>query len=767
MKPVRLTAAIAIVGALVAGITPVSAQVIGPNFLLPPCSKLEYAPAVAAQGNVLLASWRGANCAAGATFRVAVSRNGGGTWQDVPPPFIDLVQRPISICAGDSGRFYAAAGVLRLGVGYTMEMFEGRQVGTVFGWRRLANPFPAPFGGGDPAEVQIRFDPVRRNLYVTFSDVTSGVGPDEYRVTFVRSTDGGVTWSTPLALTGRESNGAQPVVGVGGELSVIWQNYVTQKLMGRRSADYGMTFGAEFEVGPILDNVGLVPSAWDGPFTSVNPAYPWAAGMAAPPMFSIAVDRSNGPQRGTWYVVTAEHGTGTIGPLTASRTEVEPNRTFASATEISIGEDVSGGLPDYEFSFDSDVFKFYGEAGRTIWLNGGANYPVELVSMGCWNNALEVTSVGAFNVTAHGPVPGALYTLPSTGWYGLLPGGAIRTAVEYVLSVRDYFIDPNSVSRDHRDLLLTSSSDGGVTWSPKVRVSDGPVGNDQSFPEVVVDGSGRVHVAWYDRRESVECGNVANTYWSYSDDGGQTFHPAAKVSTESSQAENHWTVGQHLGLAASGEKVYVLWARVPAGASSDIYGAVITDFPTAVLISGLRVAEHGGGHELRWRASDVGQVREFRIHRAVGDRAYQVAGLVAPGTDGDYRWQDGDVVAGMRHRYRLEVVRTEGASLWDGPVELTIVAPAIRLAWRGATPNPFADRIELELETPAQGATRVAVYDVTGHEVARLTVEAGGERSVVRWNGRDRTGRPVAPGVYVVRAQLGAQTVVRQIVRMK
>ncbi len=750
--------------------SPAFTQVIGSNFLLPPCSKAEYVPAVAAQGNVLLASWRGASCPQG-YFRVAASRDGGASWQDAPPPFFDIFNLPVSICAGDSGRFYAAAGTLGSSIGRSMEMYEGRFVGSLFRWRRLTNPLPDIFGGGRsgyPLGIHIRFDPTTRNLYVTFSDERRVDGPDEYWVTFVRSTDMGVTWSTPMALTGPESNGAQPVVGIAGELSVVWQNYVTEKLVGRRSPDYGATFGSEFDLVPIRDNVALAPSAWDGP-TMRNPAYPWAASMKVPPTFGIAVDRSNGPRRGTWYAVTAEHATGSIGPLTASRGEIEPNRTFATATQIAIGEDVSGGLPNEEFFYDADVFKFYGEQGRTVWLNGGSNYPVELVSMGCATDsgAVESTSVGSFNVTAYGPVPGAIYTLPSSGWYKLVPGGAIGTEVGYVISLRDYFIDPNSVARDHRDILLTSSTDGGVTWSPKVRVSDGPVGSDDSFPEVVVDGSGRVHVAWYDRRDAVHCGNVANTYWSYSDDGGQTFRPAAKVSEESSQAVNNWTVGENLGLAAFGEKVYVLWARVPSGASSDIYGAVITDFPTAVLISGFRAEESGGRHELRWRASDVAQVREFRIHRSVNDGEYQFAGTVAPGGDGDYRWHDEGVVAGTRYRYRLEVVRLEGASLWEGPVELSIALPAMRLAWRGATPNPFADRVELELESTDPGATRVAVYDVTGHEVVQLQVNQGGDRPVVRWNGRDRSGRPVSPGVYVVRAQLGARTVVRQVVRMK
>ena len=120
---------------------------------------------------------------------------------------------------------------------------------------------------------------------------------------------------------------------------------------------------------------------------------------------------------------------------------------------------------------------------------------------------------------------------------------------------------------------------------------------------------------------------------------------------------------------------------------------------------------------------------------------------------------------GTRYRYRLEVVGIAGGSSWEGPVEVATAAE--RLAWRGATPNPFADTVELELAGPDPRGTRVWVYDVTGHEIARLEARADGSRWLVRWNGRDRSGRIVAPGVYLLRAQQGDRTVVRQVVRMR
>jgi len=58
----------------------------------------------------------------------------------------------------------------------------------------------------------------------------------------------------------------------------------------------------------------------------------------------------------------------------------------------------------------------------------------------------------------------------------------------------------------YSDVLLRKSSDGGMMWSPVVRVNDNPEplpdggGTDQYQPGVAVDGSGKVGVCFYDRR---------------------------------------------------------------------------------------------------------------------------------------------------------------------------------------------------------------------------------------------------------------------------
>ncbi len=191
------------------------------------------------------------------------------------------------------------------------------------------------------------------------------------------------------------------------------------------------------------------------------------------------------------------------------------------------------------------------------------------------------------------------------------------------------------------------------------------------------------------------------------------------------------------------------------------------DKPTPVLVSGLAVEGHDGELRLRWWAGDVAEVREFRVHRSLDTGAFEVVGSVPTLSDGEYHWQDFGVTPGIRYRYRLEVVRRDGASLWEGPVVFVVPLPGVRLAWRRAVPNPFNDAVVLELETPERRATVVSVCDVTGHRVADLNSEPQGNFVVVRWDGHDSRGRIVPSGVYLVHARLEAQDVVRRIVLIK
>jgi hypothetical protein len=85
-----------------------------------------------------------------------------------------------------------------------------------------------------------------------------------------------------------------------------------------------------------------------------------------------------------------------------------------------------------------------------------------------------------------------------------------------------------------------------------------------------------------------------------------------------------------------------------------------------------------------------------------------------------------------------------------------------------ASPNPFGESVttHLVLESPANVLLRIV--DVTGRAVATVhdgRLAPGAHQ--LRWDGRGRDGRPVAPGTYFVTANTNGRTDARRIVRVR
>lgn len=100
------------------------------------------------------------------------------------------------------------------------------------------------------------------------------------------------------------------------------------------------------------------------------------------------------------------------------------------------------------------------------------------------------------------------------------------------------------------DVLLSFSDDRGDTWSSPVRVNDDVLGNDadQFFPWVAVDDQGQVHVTFLDRREDFD-GILFSMYLATSSDGGVTFGPNIRVSDGNYGPSNFGFLGDYTGTA--------------------------------------------------------------------------------------------------------------------------------------------------------------------------------------------------------------------------
>ena len=109
------------------------------------------------------------------------------------------------------------------------------------------------------------------------------------------------------------------------------------------------------------------------------------------------------------------------------------------------------------------------------------------------------------------------------------------------------------------DVFVSSSSDHGKSWSAPVRVNNDPIhnGSDQFFQWMAVDPtSGAVNVVFYDRRRNNDETTVT---LARSSDEGKTFSNYS-WDAEAFSADGDF-LGDYIGIAAYGNKVYGAWAH--------------------------------------------------------------------------------------------------------------------------------------------------------------------------------------------------------------
>jgi hypothetical protein len=82
-------------------------------------------------------------------------------------------------------------------------------------------------------------------------------------------------------------------------------------------------------------------------------------------------------------------------------------------------------------------------------------------------------------------------------------------------------------------------------------------------------------------------------------------------------------------------------------------------------------------------------------------------------------------------------------------------------------PVPFVAGISIALDSPGSASANATVYDVRGARVREVwNGRLINGRTIVAWDGNDDQGRPVAAGVYFVRATAGSHSAVQKIVRL-
>lgn len=121
--------------------------------------------------------------------------------------------------------------------------------------------------------------------------------------------------------------------------------------------------------------------------------------------------------------------------------------------------------------------------------------------------------------------------------------------------------------RNQADIYFSKSMDSGKTFSPNVRVNDDVGRAGQLYPSLAVDRSGTVYLAWHDFRKGDQ-----DIYFSTSTDGGKTFSPNLRVNDDTGTAGQF---NPSLAVDEQGA-VHIAWHDL-RNEEADIYYAMSRD----------------------------------------------------------------------------------------------------------------------------------------------------------------------------------------------
>lgn len=127
---------------------------------------------------------------------------------------------------------------------------------------------------------------------------------------------------------------------------------------------------------------------------------------------------------------------------------------------------------------------------------------------------------------------------------------------------------------DNTDVWIIKSSDGGETWSERIKVNQDASAKHQFFTWLAVDqSSGFLYTVYYDRRNYSD--NQTDVYLSVSRDGGKTFTDT-KISDSPFIPDDEIFFGDYLNIDAVQGQIRPIWPRMDNGKIS-LWIAVISE----------------------------------------------------------------------------------------------------------------------------------------------------------------------------------------------
>ncbi len=216
------------------------------------------------------------------------------------------------------------------------------------------------------------------------------------------------------------------------------------------------------------------------------------------------------------------------------------------------------------------------------------------------------------------------------------------------------------------------------------------------------------------------------------------------------------------------------WADANGKTSRDWhYGMTVVGDPTLrirpdfipLFVRGFSGRGAGDAVALTWDYDRSFPVRGFNLYRKTGGgggsgRTRLNRALVA-GTP-PMRYVDESVPTADTYTYELEAVKgTVKRIVASADVDVKGEKP-VSFALAPPYPNPASAQTTIRFAVKTPGAA-LSLYDVSGRKIKQLDISTAGP-GLVTWQLDDRDGRPLAPGVYIIRLENGFDATASRLV---
>ncbi|MCK4593807.1 T9SS type A sorting domain-containing protein, partial [bacterium] len=129
---------------------------------------------------------------------------------------------------------------------------------------------------------------------------------------------------------------------------------------------------------------------------------------------------------------------------------------------------------------------------------------------------------------------------------------------------------------------------------------------------------------------------------------------------------------------------------------------------------------------------------------------------LVPETGGRYLDRD----ACGTNDYYLELIAGDGSTVRFGPMTVSALGEASRLALSSAYPNPSTGVVSFDVTLPETGAVELTIYDLAGRRVATAASgELTGGRHTITWDAADSPA-----GVYIARLRADGEVLTTRLV---